>query len=197
MSKTALKITQHDRGRAMALDDFDAADAEEGQLFELGRGIVVVTEIPRPSHEMIVDAIRMQLTAHRLAHPGQIHMLASGAGCKILLASLNSERHPDLAVYKSPPPRDDAQVWSLWIPDLAVEVVSPGSEHRDYVEKREEYLQFGVREYWIVDAAKQEMLALQRSRGQWAEQLVKPGTPYRPIVLPGFEFNLAAIFAAQ
>src|SRR5262249_39165434 len=36
-------------------------------------------------------------------------------------------------------------------PDLAVEIVSPESVHRDYVLKRKQYERYGVREYWIVD----------------------------------------------
>jgi len=40
--------------------------------------------------------------------------------------------------------------------DLAIEVVSPDSRKRDYVEKFREYEQAGVREYWIVDGAKKQ-----------------------------------------
>ena len=51
-----------------------------------------------------------------------------------------------------------------------IEVVSPGSEERDYQQKREEYLLFGAREYWIFDAEKEEMLVLRRSGGRWIER---------------------------
>lgn len=37
-------------------------------------------------------------------------------------------------------------------PDLLVEVVSKGSVARDYVEKKNDYEKFGVKEYWIVDS---------------------------------------------
>ena len=36
-------------------------------------------------------------------------------------------------------------------PDLIVEIVSPDSVRRDWVDKREEYERAGVREYWIAD----------------------------------------------
>src|SRR5205085_1012656 len=118
------------------------------------------------------------------------------------LANLESERHPDLAVYKSPPPgeetdeRDD-ELWSVWIPDIVIEVVSPGSEHRDYMRKREEYLQFGVREYWIIDGARQQMLVLRRSGGRWVERVIARHETCRTRLLPGFQLNLAEIFDAS
>jgi Uma2 family endonuclease len=37
-------------------------------------------------------------------------------------------------------------------PDLLVEVVSKGSVARDYIEKKNDYEAFGVKEYWIIDS---------------------------------------------
>jgi Uma2 family endonuclease len=51
-------------------------------------------------------------------------------------------------------------------PDLAVEIVSRDSRHRDYHEKRELYEQAGVTEYWIVDpiVSRVEFLRLQEGK---------------------------------
>ncbi|HIY01226.1 MAG TPA: Uma2 family endonuclease [Candidatus Blautia faecipullorum] len=40
-------------------------------------------------------------------------------------------------------------------PDLIIEIVSPSSRHMDYAIKNSLYSSSGVREYWIVDPAKQ------------------------------------------
>jgi Uma2 family endonuclease len=56
-------------------------------------------------------------------------------------------------------------VWSVWIPEIVVEVVSPSSAKRDYHDKPSEYLSFGIDEYWIVDPAKQRMTVNRRWRG--------------------------------
>jgi Uma2 family endonuclease len=131
-----------------------------------------------------------------LAHPGRIFGIAAGAECKILIARLESEWHPDLAIYKTPPMADDDGVWATWIPEIVVEIVSRSSAERDYGEKREEYLQFGILKYWILDAQRREMLILRRTRGRWAERVVRPPDLYRTKLLPGFEFSCGDVFDA-
>jgi Uma2 family endonuclease len=194
MPKTTIKVGPQDAGRRMSLDEFDTAEGQPGYLYELSKGIVTVVDVPNPPHLAQLNAIRRQLSAYDLANPGVIHAVAGGSDCKILLGEEESERHPDVAVYKTPPPDED--VWSMWVPDLVMEIVSPGSEHRDYVEKREEYLLFGVREYWIIDADRREVLVLRRRGRRWTSQEVRPPEVYTTKLLPGFEFNCAAAFQA-
>ena len=106
-------------------------------------------------------------------HPGWINYLAGGAESKVLIGPAESERHPDLSVYLDPEPAVKS-VWSQWIPAIVIEVVSDRSSKRDYEEKPDEYLMFGVREYWIVDADRKELLAMTRFRGQWKPKRYKP-----------------------
>jgi len=196
MTRTAVKIGPTDHGRRMSLADFECAEGQEGRLYELARGAIIVVDVPNPPHLAQVTAIRRQLGAYDLAHPGRIYTIATGSECKILLAEAESERHPDLAVYKTPPPGDDSDVWYTWVPEIVIEVVSADSEVRDYVEKREEYLAFGVLEYWIFNAEREEMLVLRRHGGRWVEQVVRPPQSYTTRRLPGLEFACAPVFEA-
>jgi hypothetical protein len=195
MSITTRIIGPQDHGRRMSLVEFEPAEVQPGYCYELSRGVVAVSDVPNFRHLAQVTAIKRQLGAYDLAHSGTLHTVASGGECKILLAELESERHPDLVVYQTPPPAQEND-WAAWIPEIVIEVVSPGSEQRDYVEKREEYLAFGVREYWIVDADRQELLILQRSRGRWSPRIVRPPEVYRTQLLPGFEFACEQVFQA-
>jgi Uma2 family endonuclease len=196
LSTATIKIGPADHGQRMSLADFEYAEVEEGHLYELGRGVIVVSDVPNPPHVAQVIAIRDQLSAYKFTHPGKIYGILSGNECKIPTQGYESERHPDLAVYTTQPPSAAGDVWATWIPDLVIEVVSPGSEHRDYTEKREEYLVFGVREYWIFDGQRQEMLVLQRSAGRWVERVVRPADVYRTHLFPGMEFTCAPVFEA-
>src|SRR5436309_5852693 len=104
MPTTALKIGPRDNGRRMSLEDFDHAEVQEGYLYELGRGIIVVSDVPQKRHLFQVLSIREQLFAYELANPGRIEVIASGSECKLLVGRYESERHPDLTVYKTFPP---------------------------------------------------------------------------------------------
>jgi hypothetical protein len=97
---------------------------------------------------------------------------------------------------RSAPPSNDSEAWWSWIPEIVIEIVSPGSEQRDYDEKREEYLRFGVQEYWVVDAVRREVLILRRRGGRWAERVLRPPDVWRSRLLPGFEFACAPVFDA-
>jgi Uma2 family endonuclease len=196
MGTVALKLTPADGGRRLRLEDFEAAQAQDGHLYELGRGVVVVTEVPNPRHFAQIAAVKLQLYRYAVANPGRIYTVASGSECKLLAPQFESERRPDLAVYKKPPPASGRTAWRRYLPEVVIEVVSEGSEERDYKEKREEYLALGVKEYWIFDAGPQEMLVLRRHRGRWSERTLGPGAVHRTRLLPGLEFAVAPVFEA-
>jgi len=198
VSKTTTIIGPGDVGRRMTLDDFLQAEGEGGRLYELSRGIVTMVDVPSPRHFKIIDRIRAQFSRYRELRPGFIYGVAGGGECRMLIKSLESDRHPDLAVYKTPPPDAERadEIWSRWVPELVVEVVSPNSRHRDFHQKPEEYFEFGVQEYWIIDPDAKTMTVLRRSGGRWAESVARPPDIHRTPVLPGLEFSIAEVFEA-
>ena len=76
-------------------------------------------------------------------------------------------------------------------PDLAVEIVSPESINRDWIEKRAAYETGGVREYWIIDleAKKFEAFALSQ-QGKLVSIYNQPSGSFDSIVLPGLQFQI-------
>ncbi len=198
MGKTQTRIGPADHGRRMSLADFDLADGEEGHLYELSSGVITVVDVPGKPHFDQVDEVKRQLYAYRAVHPQAVYRIGGGGEVKLLITGAESERHPDVALYKRPPDDEDG-LWATWVPDLVIEVVSPGSADRDYGEKRDEYLRFGVREYWIIDSDRGEageLLVLRRVGGRWVEKIVRPPEIHRPRLLPDLAFDVAAVFRA-
>ena len=196
MSSATLRISPADHGLQMSLDDFEAAEFEEGYRYELGRGVLDVSDVPLPKHAMVWSAINKQLMGYWLTHPDLIHVIVGGGQCRLRIDATQSARHPDLTVYLTAPPSEGNEVWGLWVPELVVEVVSPSSVQRDYQEKREEYLAFGVEEYWIVDPKQAAILVLRRDQERWTERSLGPVDVYETPLLPGFRLACGPVFEA-
>jgi Uma2 family endonuclease len=197
MSKTIVRIGPADHGRRMCLEEFEHAEVQQGYHCELSRGIITVSDVPNRLHMLLVDASEDQLRFYKVTHPGRIHVINTGSECKVLIPAFDSERHPDLSLYlTAPPPLENANLWHHWFPEIVIEIVSPSSRKRDYEQKPDEYLELGVKEYWIVDAHKRLMVVMRRTRGRWVERTIRPPAVYRTRLLPGLEFSCEAVFHA-
>jgi Uma2 family endonuclease len=197
MGKTMIKIGPADHGRPMSLAEFEHARVQEGYLYELSRGVITVADVPKGRHAMQLIAIRRQLTVDDFLHPGRIVGILGSGECQLLIDDLESERHPDVASYLSPPSDIDSKnLWRECIPEIVVEIVSPSSRKRDYEGKPEEYRQVGAKEYWIFDDRDKVMVAMRRVRNRWVETRIEPPAVYRTRLLPGLEFSCGDVFRA-
>lgn len=80
-------------------------------------------------------------------------------------------------------------------PDIAVEIVSRDSRTRDYVEKKQLYLEAGVPEYWLVDtlARRCEFLALEG--GRYEPVPLESNRIFKSRTLPGFWLDVEWLLA--
>ncbi len=78
-----------------------------------------------------------------------------------------------------------------------IELVSAGrrSWRRDYIQKRDEYLGLGIKEYWIFNRFQRTLTVYKKSKGRLTEQVVRAKDVYRTDILPGFELPLGQILA--
>src|SRR6266404_2060389 len=71
-------------------------------------------------------------------------------------------------------------------PDAAFEIVSPESIERDYITKLQQYEEFGVREYWIIDEIEATVTLYRlNKKGKYQEVRAKDGI-YHSEVIEGF-----------
>ncbi len=193
MLKTKPHVGPENHGRRMSLEDFAEAEETPGFRYELAKGRVVVSDVPGLPHALIVQNIDCAVRAYQARYPDVIYFAGGGSDCALRLPGIKSERHPDLAIYMTIP-TDEENPWSTWIPEIVVEVVSKGGEDRDYAEKREEYLDAGIREYWIVDPMERRILVLTRRMDVWDERRLAGAQKLSTPLLPGFELEVATVF---
>ena len=114
---------------------------------ELVDGRLDYLPMPRDRHAAIVQYLNRALDRYLLAEvPGAA---LRGQHVRVRIRPGRS-REPDLVVLlDGNDPRRGPEEWAG--ADLCVEVVSPDDPDRDYAEKRADYAEAGVREYWIVD----------------------------------------------
>jgi Uma2 family endonuclease len=197
LAKTKTKIGPQHHGRKMSLKAFEFLETEDGYSVEVARGYIVVGEVANYFHGMQIDVIMDHLRAYKISKRGAIHAIFEGMSCKLLIPAWESERHPDIAIYLTPPKgKKDRAMWRTWIPDVIIEVVSPSSDDRDYTDKRDEYWTLGIKEYGIVDAKREQVLALRRGKSDWIEKTLGPDAICETKLLPGFKLQCRAIFEA-
>lgn len=156
---------------------------ESNRPIELWDGEVIVTPAPTPQHQEISMRLERRLVDFVAAHHlGKVYH----APLDVILAEYRVVQ-PDILFIAN----DNLSIIQdrvRGVPDLVVEIVSPGTWHLDRLDKRALYEQYGVREYWIVDpeAATVEVLAWEegtfRLHGRFA-----PGDRASSALLPGFE----------
>ena len=78
------------------------------------------------------------------------------------------------------------------VPDQTAtfEIVSPESIERDYVLKKLQYEEYGVREYWILDEMEETVTLYRLKKGKYHEVKGKNGI-YRSEVINGFWLDAA------
>ena len=81
------------------------------------------------------------------------------------------------------------------VPDLVVEILSPGSVRLDREKKRALYARHGIPEYWIVSPGERtvEILRLQGQRYE-TTALLEEGDTLQSLLLPGFSCAVQDIF---
>jgi Uma2 family endonuclease len=191
MATITTRIGPTDNGRAMTIEEFLEAEEEPDYRFELARGVLEVSEVPDDPHGQVVSNLYKMAFHFDLAQPGRILRVGGGNEFRLWLPGMVSGRNPDLAIVLKGAAEDSR---GRRIPALVAEVVSESSVDRDYRAKREEYLAYGILEYWIIDLMLRKMTVLVRNGDVWVERPCVEGQPIPSLVLPGLTAMVADLW---
>ena len=161
------------------------------RLIELTDGNIEVLPAPTDEHQSVVAFLYEVFSAFLRERGG-----------KALFAPLRLRvrdgkfREPDLLIVRD---ASDARRRSrFWLgADVVVEVVSPDQPARDLVEKRADYAEAGIPEYWIVDPRFDAVTVLELKGAAYVEHGVYlRGMRAGSVLLEGFSVDVDAIFDA-
>ncbi|WP_106595925.1 Uma2 family endonuclease [Dyadobacter jiangsuensis] len=115
-------------------------------LTQIINGEEVMSPSPKMPHQSASGELVFLLTSHVKTHClGRIFT----APFDVILEQDYNHLQPDI-FFVSNANRDIMQDWIRGVPDLVVEIVSPGSKKMDMVIKKDIYERYGVPECWIV-----------------------------------------------
>jgi Uma2 family endonuclease len=197
LDKSLPTLGPRDAGLPMTLDEFEAADFRPGHRYELIHGVLVVTPSPLEEERDSNEELGHLLRVYQEAHP-------QGSSLNLTLPehtlrTVGQIRRCDRAIWaglgrmpvtRGPAARRDP-------PAIVAEFPSSraSDQRRDYEEKRIEYRDLGVKEYWIIDRFRRTLTVYSWRRSKWGKRLVRADDTYRTPLLPGFDLPLARLFA--
>jgi Uma2 family endonuclease len=186
-----IKLDRRSNGMLMTPEEFDAVtDYDERFVYELIRGVLVVSPIPGEAECEPNDELGALLRAYRSTHPQGTALDTTLP--ERYIAVPGGRRRADRVIWtglgRLPDPAKD-------VPAIAAEFVSQRKRDRvrDHEEKRGQYLAAGVQEYWIIDRFERNMTVFRATATGPAELVVKADETYRTPLLPGFELPLARL----
>jgi Uma2 family endonuclease len=148
---------------------------DDGDRYEVIDGEVLVTPAPSTTHQHILGTLYRSL---------RTYVEREGLGVVLMDVDLlfveGQFLRPDLLFV---PSAERAGITSRGVeraPNLVVEVVSPSSGSLDRVKKPRRYRDFGVPEYWVVDAVEGAVWVWRFAEGAQDAVRVEGRIPWRP-----------------
>jgi len=182
-------------GMRMTPEEFDLDhECDENYQYELIHGVLVVTEVTSAEERGPNELLAHHLLNYQESHP-------QGTAMKLTLPQdyvrvTEGRRIADRLIWTGAEraevnPRRDT-------PNIAVEFVSAGKRdrHRDYEEKRVEYGDAGLDEYWIIDRFERTLTVVQYRGKKPVVRTYKEHEKYESPLLPGFVVPLQKLLQA-
>ncbi|HKE85770.1 MAG TPA: Uma2 family endonuclease [Vicinamibacterales bacterium] len=187
------RVRPSNPGLKLTYDDF-VQFPDDGKRHELIDGEHYVTPSPRIRHQAILGTLHLMIASWLETHPiGRVFLSPTD----VVMSNIDIVV-PDLLYLSNA--RAAATLTELHVrgvPELLVEIASPGTRRRDDGIKRRLYERMGVSEYWIVDPEVDRVRVYRRDGETFArghELSREHGDVLTTQLLPGLEMPLARIF---
>jgi Uma2 family endonuclease len=122
---------------------------------ELIDGEIIIMEAPNTFHQEIIGEVYFQIQKYIKDNKGTCHVYTSPIDVQ-LDCDNRTMVEPDVIIVCDDDKRKKRNIYGA--PDFVLEVISPSTSRRDYFKKLSKYENAGVREYWIIDPYKKQVI---------------------------------------
>lgn len=177
--------------RALEQDAYLWLTDHTHRFIELTDGYIEILPMPTDEHQSILAYLYQVFFAFLRA-----------SGGKVLFAPLRLRirqgkfREPDILLVRDA--NDTRRQNRFWLgADLVVEIVNPDQPERDLVDKRSDYAEAQIPEYWIVDPQTATVTVLELKGSGYVEHGVfTRGAQASSVLLGGLTVDINAVFDA-
>jgi len=164
----------------------------KNRLVEFTDGVLEPLPMPTDKHQTILKLMFLAFFNFVEVRGGKVHF--SPLRLRIRPGKF---REPDvLLLLSATDPRRQDRFWLG--ADLALEVVSADKPERDLVDKKSDYAEAHVPEYWIVNPQTETITVLRLQDGAYEEAgTYRRGELATSVLLPGFSVAVAEVFDAN
>ena len=185
-----LRLSSQSAGLLMTPEEFrGVTDVDESFRYELVHNVCVVHPAPSVNERLPNGTLGHWLRMYGDSHPRDFSLNETVFGQEV--RTLHGICRPDRVIWAGLGrfPEIDRDP-----PTIVIEFVSKTSRdrRRDYEQKREEYAEIGVAEYWIIDRFRRTMTVC---RGSEVPMIVRETQTFTTERLPGFELPLGKLLA--
>lgn len=167
---------------------------DNGMRYEVIEGDLYMNPAPRPKHQRVIALLYGHLWEYLKDRPGGEVFFAP---IDVNLPDLTSPVQPDLLFIAADHLDIVKAEFIEGVPDLIVEVLSPGNPTHDRITKFQVYARAGVREYWLIDPdARQVEINVLRGQAYAALGVFGPADEIRSEVLADFTIPVNEICPA-
>ena len=158
----------------------------EGTLAELIDNVIYMSPTPVTNHQKVLQTIFRRLSEYIDDHArGQVIV----APFDIYLDETSNAVQPDIVVIlKTNKSQPEPKGHFHGVPDLVVEVLSPGNRSHDLVKKKNLYEKFGVKEYWIIDPENKATMGYTLESGKYEAITTESGSMNSVLLKSKFSF---------
>lgn len=176
------------------LQEFYRMREQTEQLLEYINGIVCMSPSPSTMHQRISGRLHAQL--FNLLDGGECEVFHAPFDVKFSKEDIPGEQVliPDLSVICDKSGLDDQQYNG--VPTMVIEIISPSNQAHDLVTKMNIYMQYGVKEYWIVNPLLNTVIVYAlNEKGEYEQKdTIREKGIVTSTVLPDFAVDAVKLF---